>query len=120
MAPQFRLTCTRPLPGRRPHEIESDQPELPWSRAERYESLGLSTTEAHRLAAADWHTLFDELDPPAGDVARRVARALEKRLPHQRRRHGLHGLPSAARLQPLISALSSGTIRLLPARVESK
>jgi glutamyl-tRNA(Gln) amidotransferase subunit E len=94
------------------HEIESKQSELPWTREDRYESLGLSTAEAQRLAASDWHKLFDELAPPAGDVARRVARALEKRLPHHRRRHGLRDLPSVSRLRPLIDALTNGTIRL--------
>jgi glutamyl-tRNA(Gln) amidotransferase subunit E len=61
-------------------------PERPWLRAERYETLGLSAVAAHRLAMAPWAGTFDDIAPPSGDLARRLAASLAKRWPYHRRK----------------------------------
>jgi glutamyl-tRNA(Gln) amidotransferase subunit E len=87
--------------------------EAPWALEKRYELLGLGPSMARRLAAAPWAALFDALSPAAGQPARRVAAALEARLPfHARARRAALLLPPAERLAPLVRALEAG--ELLP------
>jgi glutamyl-tRNA(Gln) amidotransferase subunit E len=105
-------TDTPPLPIRDEWlvEIESRLPELPWEREDRYAKLGLAPMEAAELGAAPWADLFDALEPEPGAIARRLAHALRKRLPHHARR-GRAPLPDPGRLRPLVRALESGAIR---------
>jgi glutamyl-tRNA(Gln) amidotransferase subunit E len=96
-------------------EVAAAKSEAPWRRTERYAALGLGRAMAGRLAAAPWADLFDRLDPRAGDVARRVAGALERRIPfHSRSRAGAawpaEG-PPADRVAPLVRALEQGDLR---------
>lgn len=107
-------TDTPPLPIRDEQvlALKSRIPERPWERERRYEELGLGAGAAARLAVAPWAGLFDELGPAPGVVARRLAAALEKRLPYHRRRSGLEGLPPAGRLVPLVRALNDGNFRI--------
>ncbi len=74
--------------------------ERPWQRSARYRDLGLTPAAAERLAAAPWAELFDAVRPPAGAIARRLAAALEKRVP------GLDAPPDAERLAALVAALA--------------
>ncbi len=101
-----------PIPDATVIEVRAGLPETPWAREARYRTLGLADGAARRLAGADWADLFDELAPAPGDAARRLAAALEKRIPHQRRQGRLNSLPEAERLRPLVSAAETGTIRL--------
>ena len=105
-------TPPRAITDRTVAEITASLPEQPWDRDARYEEKGLDAAAAQRLAAAPWSGLFDELDPAAGPAARRLAFALEKRIPHHRRRLGLEGLPEAQRLRPLVDGVCAGTIGL--------
>jgi glutamyl-tRNA(Gln) amidotransferase subunit E len=96
-------------------EIVAGMGEAPWTRQARYGRLGLDERSARRMVAAGWAELFDELAPAPGPPARRVATALEQRIPFHARRRGAaagHWLPPAARLQPLVRALEAG--ELLP------
>jgi len=93
-------------------EIKALLPETPWHREVRYRELGLDERTARQQAHSWWADLFDELEPPAGDVARRIATALEKRLPYHRRKGRLKGIRPATRLAPLVHALQSGELRL--------
>ncbi len=100
-----------PIPDSAVIEVRAGLPETPWVREERYRDLGIDDAAARRLAAADWADLFDELALAAGDGARRLAAALEKRIPHQRRQGRLTSLPEAERLRPLVRAAETGAIR---------
>jgi len=100
-----------PLPERWIEEIREHRAERPWEREDRYRDLGLDPAHAVRLANSDWAPLFDVLSPTAGPHARRVAYALEKRIPHYRRRTHRTGLPKGERIRPLAVALESGTLR---------
>ncbi len=62
-------------------EVRDQLPETPWSREARYAESGLGFSEARRLARAEWADLFDALEPESGEVARRLAASLQKRLP---------------------------------------
>jgi Glu-tRNA(Gln) amidotransferase subunit E-like FAD-binding protein len=93
-------------------EIQALLPETPWQREQRYRELGLDARTARQLAHSWWAHLFDELQPPAGDVAHRVATALERRLPYHRRKGRLNSVRPATRLAPLVHALESGELRL--------
>jgi glutamyl-tRNA(Gln) amidotransferase subunit E len=93
-------------------EVQSSRLETPWKREERYRELGLDARTASRLAQSWWVDLFDELKPRGQDVARRVATALEKRLPYHRRKDRLRGIRPTERLAPLVRALESREIRL--------
>ncbi len=106
-------TDTPPLPIRDEWlaEIEASLPELPWDREDRYVKLGLSLLEASELAAAPWADLFDEMEVADKRVARRLAHAFRKRLPHHARQ-GRMALPYPDRVKPLVRDLESGTIRL--------
>jgi aspartyl-tRNA(Asn)/glutamyl-tRNA(Gln) amidotransferase subunit B len=96
-------------------EVRDQLPEAPWARAARYEDLGLDRPDAQRLARAPWADLFDALAPEAGDVARRLANAFQKRLPFHRRRGRLTrdatSMPDAGRLAPMLRAIEAGEIR---------
>jgi len=93
-------------------EIREALPETPWARERRYEELGLEPAAARRLARAFWADLFDALAPADRPLARRLASALEKRLPYHRRSAGDGVLPKPGRLQPLVHAIRSGEVRL--------
>jgi len=92
--------------------IRAQLPERPWQREERYRREGLDAPQARRLACAPWADLFDELNPSGAPVARRLASALEKRIPCWWRRSRRRSLPEAGRLEPLVRAVESGNIRL--------
>ncbi len=78
--------------------------------------MGLDPGMARRLSVAPWAGLFDELRPRPGEVARRLAGVLEKRIPFHARAHrgskprALEELPPAERLAPLVRALESGAL----------
>jgi len=93
-------------------QIRALLPETPWRREERYRELGLDARTARQLVRSRWADLFDELETPAGDVARRIATALEKRLPYHGRAGRLENVQPATRLAPLVGALESGELRL--------
>lgn len=103
-------------------QIRSEMPEAPWERRKRYEGMGVESRMAARLAVAPWAHLFDALKPRAGVTARRLAGALEKRIPfhlrnRRRPRRPKWGEPSdvlpvdARRLAPLVRALETGALR---------
>jgi glutamyl-tRNA(Gln) amidotransferase subunit E len=96
-------------------EVRDQLPETPWARAARHEDRGLDPLAAQRLARAPWGDLFDALAPAAGDVARRLANAFQKRLPHHRRRGRLTrdaaSMPDPERLSPMVRAIEAGEIR---------
>jgi glutamyl-tRNA(Gln) amidotransferase subunit E len=96
-------------------EVRDQLPEAPWAREARYEKLGLDLPAARRLVGAPWANLFDALAPQAGDVARRLANSLQKRLPFHRRQGRLTrdaaSMPDAARLVPMVRAIEAGEIR---------
>ncbi|HEX9631873.1 MAG TPA: Glu-tRNA(Gln) amidotransferase subunit GatE [Gemmatimonadales bacterium] len=71
-----------PIPDATIERIRVSLPETPWARAERYCGLGLAPARAQRLAAAPWADVFDGAAPPAGNLARRLAASLAKRLPY--------------------------------------
>ena len=112
-------TDTPPLPlsDALLHEVETGRVETPWEREDRYASLGIGDAAARRLAAAPWAGLFDALEPGEGEAARRLAAALEKRLPHLRRSGFLDEIPPPERLVPLVRAIDAGEIR--PEAMES-
>ncbi len=101
-----------PIPDTLVEEVRLRLPEPPWEREKRYEALGLDAKAAQRLSGAPWADLFDGMSPAGGAVARRVAAALEKRIPHHRRKTGLDSPPVAERLAPVIRALEAGHVRL--------
>jgi glutamyl-tRNA(Gln) amidotransferase subunit E len=91
-------------------EVSAGRGEAPWSRQARYEGLGIAAPMARRLAVASWADLFDRVAPAGGEPARRLAGALEQRIPFHARRTG-QGPPSAERIAPLVRALEQGDIR---------
>ena len=101
-----------PIPDSLIAEATSGHVEQPWEREDRYQKMGLTFGVARRLARAEWADLFDGLEPDEGDVARRVANALGKRIPHLRRKHGVSDLSDVARVEPLVRDLEAGVIRL--------
>jgi glutamyl-tRNA(Gln) amidotransferase subunit E len=105
-------TDTPPLPlsDAMVAEVSAQRGETPWSRQARYEDLGIEPAMARRLAAAAWAGLFDRIAPRQGTPARRLAGALEMRIPGHTRRTG-YGLPPAERIAPLVRALERGDIR---------
>ncbi len=98
-------------------EVSSGRGETPWDREDRYRGMGLDPIRAVGLARSPWADLFDAVEPASGDVARRLAIALEKRVPHHRRQRGAgqrtaEWIPDAQRLEPMVRALESGDVRL--------
>jgi glutamyl-tRNA(Gln) amidotransferase subunit E len=95
--------------------IQARLGEAPWAREDRYRRLGLDTRAARHLAAAPWADLFDHVAPEAGDVARTVAAAMEKRIPYHERLRGaertgaaiLHGIGHYARAASSAGAVDS-------------
>ena len=63
------------------------------------------------MSRAPWADLFDVLAPQQRHTTRRLAAALEKRLPYHFRRSGLQELPNVERLQPMVDAIDAGEIR---------
>jgi glutamyl-tRNA(Gln) amidotransferase subunit E len=101
-----------PIPDTWVTDIREQLHETPWARKDRYERMGLEPPAAHRLSSAPWAELFDSLAPVKADTARRLAAALEKRIPYHRRRRGLTALPDGARLKPLVLAVDEGEVRV--------
>ncbi len=98
-----------PIPDRWVQDVEAKQPARPWEREDRAIARGLDAAAAHRLARAPWNDLFEALAPKTPLGARRMAAALEKRLPcHWRRTRSAGALPDAERLEPLVAALDRG------------
>lgn len=100
--------------------IQEDLPETPWAREERYREMGLDARTARALAAAPWADLFDNLEPEVGEVARRLATVMEKRIPFHLRERGVarhrweedpEELPAPKRLAPLVRAVEEGEVR---------
>jgi glutamyl-tRNA(Gln) amidotransferase subunit E len=106
-----------PIPDSMVVEVRAQLGEPPWGRQERYEAMGLDFRAARALSVAPWRDLFDEVAPQEGEPARRLAGALEKRLPfHMRRIRGAkprlpEELPTAEGIVPLVRALEEGEIR---------
>jgi glutamyl-tRNA(Gln) amidotransferase subunit E len=100
-----------PIPDRTVVEIQSNLCETTWARRERYEKMGLDTPTAWRMSRAPWASLFDALAPEKVETTRRLASALEKRIPYHFRRKKLKSLPDVERLRPMVSAIDAGEIR---------
>ncbi|MEC9072303.1 MAG: hypothetical protein VX938_08000, partial [Myxococcota bacterium] len=96
------------LPDSLVAEVHEDLPERPWTRAARYEAMGLSPDDARELADAPWFALFDVLAPATPEAARRLASGLQKRLIQHGRETGEFVLPEATRVAPLVRALEEG------------
>ncbi len=92
-------------------DLDAHRPELPWERELRYEALGLPEALARRLADAPWAAVFDACAPAPGDVARRLAWALEKRVPHLLRAGVIDTLPDAGRIAALVRDVEAGRVR---------
>jgi glutamyl-tRNA(Gln) amidotransferase subunit E len=122
-------TDTPPLPiaDETIERIRVRLPEPPWRRRDRYEQIGLGADMAARLAAAPWADLFDRVAPAPGMPARRLAAALEQRLPWHARRQARHATGESravratlqrvtlaratpARVAPLVRALEQGAL----------
>jgi glutamyl-tRNA(Gln) amidotransferase subunit E len=112
-------TDTPPLPIRDTTiaQVTAQIAVTPWEREDRYLALGLDQRMARALAFSTWKDLFDALAPAAGEPARRLAGALEKRIPFHLRKHRgsrpryPRELPEASRLAPIVRALEKGEIR---------
>ena len=110
-------------------EVRAQMGEPPWTRQDRYERLGLKRAMAFRLARAPWADLFDQVGPQPGESARRLAAALEKRIPFRLRNSGAPrrpswgeafdhaSLPTPGALGSLVRAMECG--ELLPHALES-
>lgn len=102
-------------------QLKVDLAPRPWERAQAYEAQGLDAATAARLARAPWLALYEALAPKTPATARRLAAALEKRIPWHRRRGTLPARPVFApdghdavdpeRLKPLVAALDAGEMR---------
>ncbi len=90
--------------------IEHAVKDCPWVREDRYVAAGLPLALARRLAMSEWSQLYDDLAPATLVTARRLAFALEKRIPYLRRAGVLVGLPDAERLAPLVRDVDEGVI----------
>lgn len=97
-----------PVPDAWLQSIETTLPALPWELEDRYVERGVPVAAARRLAVAPWRTLFEALAPQQPETAKRVAFALEKRLPALLRCGA--PLPDAARLSGWVRALDDGTL----------
>ncbi len=98
------------LPDAWREEIRARLPERPWSRADRFRKRGLGLEAAQRLANSPWADLFEALDFPDAQTARRVEAAMQKRLRlHLRTSEGR--LPTADRLQAWVEAIANGALR---------
>jgi glutamyl-tRNA(Gln) amidotransferase subunit E len=106
-----------PIPDSTVAQVRAQLGETPWAREARYRELGLDPRTARVLSTAPWADLFDQVDPAQGEVARRLATVLEKRLPfHIRRKHGTKprsadGLPDPILIAPLVRALEVEDLR---------
>ncbi len=100
------------IPDEMMERVQARECERPGEKEARFVELGLDASCARRLVDAPWCALFEELSPPAGALANRVAYALEKRIPHWWRVHKLDGMPESHTLRPWIEAMESGRVRL--------
>ncbi len=92
--------------------ISANLPVRPWDREQRYEALGLSTTEARWVVGAQWCDLFDALLGGATRFERRLAYAIGLRVPFHMRGGSISELPDADALRPIIDAVQTGAVRL--------
>jgi glutamyl-tRNA(Gln) amidotransferase subunit E len=98
-------------------EVRAQLGEPPWEREARYRALGLGARAAKALSLAPWADLFDQVAPKKGEPARRLASALEQRIPfHARRGEGRkprtpEEAPDPSRIAPAVRALEAGEIR---------
>ncbi len=106
-------TDTPPVPidDRQVERIRRQLPERPWEKEERWLALGLPLDLVHRTMDAPWCRLFERLEPKEGSTARRIAYALEKRIPCWWRVSGGNTLPDAERLLPWARALEEDQLR---------
>lgn len=104
-------TPPAPIADELVERVQLHMPERPWEKEARFMALGLQASAARRLVDAAWCELFEELSPPEGALARRIAFALEKRIPHWWRSSGEDTLPSVDRLRPWVEALEQGRVR---------
>ena len=111
-----------PIPDRTIAEIRARMREAPWAREERYEAMGLTPRMARHLAGAPWADLYDEIAPEPGELARRLAGAMEKRIPYHARLGGRPRrpdwgrgpgdlVPPLDRVAPIVRAVEEGKIR---------
>jgi glutamyl-tRNA(Gln) amidotransferase subunit E len=105
-------TPPRPISDALVTQVRSQMGEPPWERETRYHDLGLSADDARLLVDALWADLFDALAPCRGEVARRVARALAKRMPFHLRCGIIKQMPAPSRLEPMVRDLEAGAVRL--------
>jgi len=91
--------------------IRVSLPETPWARADRYRGLALTPVAAQRLAAAPWADVFDRAAPAAGDLARRLAASLAKRLPYHRRAGRAIPETAGSVLRDALARIAAGDIR---------
>jgi Glu-tRNA(Gln) amidotransferase subunit E-like FAD-binding protein len=91
--------------------IRVSLPETPWARVEHYRSLGLTPATADVLAGAPWASLFDRAAPPAGEVARRLAASLAKRIPYHRRAGRRIPDGAGSVLQHAMARIAAGDVR---------
>jgi glutamyl-tRNA(Gln) amidotransferase subunit E len=106
-----------PIPDSTVTEVRAQLGETPWARQERYQGMGLDPRAAWSLAVAPWAGVFDTLSPEPGRVARRLAGALEKRVPYHARRsvgnkpRSWAEVPPVEGLDALVRALEREEIR---------
>jgi glutamyl-tRNA(Gln) amidotransferase subunit E len=106
-------TDTPPIPvaDATVERVRASLPETPWARADRYRGLGLTPVAAHRLAAAPWADLFDRAGPPAGDLARRLAASLAKRIPYHYRAGRRTPGGAGSVLREVLGRMAAGDVR---------
>ena len=100
-----------PVPDTWLAEIDSNLPERPYDREQRYIEGGLSRRAAQVLMDRELAGLFDELAPTTEVGRRRLASALECRVMAWWRELGERTMPEAERLRPLVEAVDSEALR---------
>jgi glutamyl-tRNA(Gln) amidotransferase subunit E len=106
-----------PIPDSMVTEVRAQLAEPPWEREARYRELGLDARAAKVLSVAPWADLFDRVAPKKGNPARRLASALEKRVPfHARNGQGRKPraageVPDPGRVAPVVRAVEAGEAR---------
>ena len=107
-------TAQRPGPARRDQDWPAQHAPAQAGRPGRAEdargAAGLDAPLAGGVERAPWFGLLDALLPLSPASARRLALALDKRLPHFWREQRTDVLPAAERLAPLLQALEEDRI----------